>query len=175
MVSTISLRGELWADIPGWPEYKVSNLGNIMRTKRAYGATAGKVISQRKTKNGYVVVSLCRNSVKKDMTVHRLVASAWIGEIPPGMDVCHNDGDKENNASQNLRIDTRKGNMLDTLKHGTTNRGERCGSNKYSREKILAFRSDVDSGMKVAQASRKHGISYQYAYSVAKRITWAWL
>jgi len=174
-VSAFEFHQEEWREIPAWPEYHVSSLGRVMRVAPAFGATPFKVLSQRSNNSGYMIVSLCRNSKKKDCTVHRLVASAFISLIPEGMDVCHNDGNKKNNCWQNLRIDTRRGNMSDTVHHGTSIRGERCRTNKYSKEKILAFRADFDSGMKVADAGRKHGIVYSYAYAIAKRVTWAWL
>lgn len=166
---------EIWKEIPGWPEYQVSSHGKVRRVAPAFGARTMRELKLRRVKNGYIVVSLCRNARKQGILVHRAVAAAFIGPIPSGMDVCHNDGVRDNNKVSNLRIDTRKGNMADTVRHGTANRGQRCGSNKYSEDTIISFRADVDSGMKVCDAGRKHGLPYSYAYAVAKKVTWRWL
>ena len=53
---------------------------------------------------------------------HRLVALAWIGPQPEGMEVCHNDGDSSNSHVDNLRWDTHRENMLDGVRHGTVGR-----------------------------------------------------
>lgn len=44
---------------------------------------------------------------------------AFVGPCPDGMEVCHNDGNPENNRVENLRYGTRSDNMRDKRKHGT--------------------------------------------------------
>lgn len=62
---------------------------------------------------GYKNVSLKLDGVRKwkKAYVHRLVASAYIGEIKEGMEVDHVDGCKSNNELSNLRIVTRLENI----------------------------------------------------------------
>jgi hypothetical protein len=52
-------------------------------------------------------------------TVHHLVARAFIGERPDGLQVCHGDGNKTNNAAANLRYDSISANVRDSVEHGT--------------------------------------------------------
>ena len=43
---------------------------------------------------------------RKQFLVHDLVALAFIGPKPAGMQTCHNNDDKRNNIASNLRYDT---------------------------------------------------------------------
>ena len=61
--------------------------------------------------------------------MHRLVLAAFIGPCPEGMEACHfPDSDPNNNNLGNLRWDTRKENIHDSIKHGTFMNGKINGS-----------------------------------------------
>lgn len=64
-------------------------------------------------------VRLTKDGVRSVQSVHVLVAEAFLGPRPEGHEVCHNDGDRDNNCLTNLRYDTHSGNMLDAVSHGT--------------------------------------------------------
>jgi hypothetical protein len=58
------------------------------------------------------------------------------------MECCHNDGNPNNNHLSNLRWDTSKNNHADKVRHGTTNRGERCGTAKLTQSQVDEIRQD---------------------------------
>lgn len=165
----------MWKTIPDWPEYEVSEYGHVRRVLAASGATVGKTLKQQWLPNGYAKVSLCRDSKRREYLVHRLVAAAFIGDIPAGMDVCHNDGDKANNHFSNLRIDTRKGNMADQIVAGKTPRGERSGTNKYSRHLVRFVRDGIKNGLSVRGMSQLLEMPESTIYSMQSGQTWGWL
>ena len=113
---------EQWKPIKDFPGYEISDLGRIRSYHKRRGG--GWYISdtpQRILKGNmgrYPSVSI-RNAdgVIRSMRIHQLVLSAFIGPCPNGLEVCHNDGDSQNNALSNLRYDTHESNMNDTLKH----------------------------------------------------------
>lgn len=168
------MTSEVFKEIPGWPEYEISTNGVVRRVTKACGATVFKPLKWQILKTGYAKVSLCRNSKRREYLVHRLVAMTFIGE-PGSLDVCHCDGDKLNNSLANLRIDTRKGNMADQIAFGLTPRGERCGSNKYTTEQVLALRKRMDGGQNVRALSRETGIPAPTLYNIRNRTNWGWL
>lgn len=168
--------GEEWRDIDGWPEYEVSNYGFVRRVTPAFGTKPGKRQARAIGSHGYYVVSLARaNEKKHDALVHRLVAAAFIGPLPAGMQVCHNDGGRLTSFVSNLRIDTPAGNASDRVGHGTENRGERCGSNKYSRDRVLEVRSMFDGGATITEIARKFDMPQPTVRGMAKRQIWSWL
>jgi len=103
---------ETWKPIPGYKNYEVSNLGRI-RSYRKANKGIPKILQGSTTKQGYKSIGL----PGKTLTIHRLVMLAFVGPCPEGLEVCHNDGNKLNNTTDNLRYDTRTSNLLDTIKH----------------------------------------------------------
>ena len=160
--------------IPNWPEYTISKNGEVRRVTGACGAVVGKTLKWTILKNGYAKVALCRDSCRKEYLVHRLVALTYIGDAE-GLDVCHFDGDKLNNNLENLRIDTRKGNMADQIRMGKTPRGEKCGSNKYTAEFVKSIKNKLANGVSVSFLHNETGIPRPTLYGIKSGATWAWL
>ena len=160
--------------IPNWPEYTISKNGEVRRVTGACGAVVGKTLKWTILKNGYAKVALCRDSCRKEYLVHRLVALTYIGNAK-GLDVCHFDGNKLNNNIENLRIDTRKGNMADQIRMGKTPRGEKCGSNKYSTEFVKSIKNKLTNGVSVTFLHNETGIPRPTLYGIKSGATWAWL
>lgn len=161
--------------VVGWPEYEVDDMGNVFRIAPSCGAKVGRQLKPIKMSHGYLKVGLSRASVVTDKTVHRIVAEAFLGPIPEGMDVCHIDGTRDNNAVSNLRIDTRSGNMADSARHGTLSRGERHPYAKYTAEQVLSIRRRLDSGEKVAALSNELGIPKPTLWGIKNRANWGHL
>lgn len=113
-----------WLPIPNYPGYEVSSGGEV-RSYRVSGFGFGsmrpvpKMLKPRTQTAGYYTVSLRRDGKTELRTIHSLVALVFIGPRPDGMDVCHNDGDVENNAVENLRYASRSENIRDQVLHGT--------------------------------------------------------
>ena len=170
----MTTENEQWMSAIGFPEYEVSSLGNVRRIKKSCVSTPLKQIKPWRMKNGYMLVALSSMGKKKYFLVHRLVFQSFNGSCD-GFDVCHNNGIRSDNRLENLRSDTRKGNMSDIYKHDTHIRGERCGTNKYKTEQIVAFKQDVKNGMSVASAARKNQINRMTAYNINDKRSWAWL
>lgn len=74
-------------------------------------------------RNGYALISLGRKH--KAVLLHRVIAEAFIGPIPPGKEVNHRDGNKRNNAAANLEIATKLENMTHAVHKGLLATGDR--------------------------------------------------
>ena len=110
------MKNERWRTVPGFEGfYEVSDLGRVRNSR------TGHILSPRPEKGGYLRVCLSRanRAQRKELKVHRLVLAAFVGPCPDGMEGCHDDGDPSNNRLDNLRWDTRSGNIADTLTQGT--------------------------------------------------------
>lgn len=109
---------ETWRPIAGWVGlYEVSSDGRVRSLPRP--GCKGRVLRFGTTGNGYLTATFSANGKREARTVHRIVAEAFIGPKPDGMQTCHNDGDKTNNAASNLRYATQSENERDKLRHGT--------------------------------------------------------
>ena len=92
---------EKWEVIEEYPNYEVSNYGNIKVTK------TGKTIKQwvKKGNKNAAYITLRNGSKKNNVPVHRLVAKYFIkNDITPSDAVVHKNGDKLNNHVDNLII-----------------------------------------------------------------------
>lgn len=87
---------EIWKTIAEYPNYKVSNLGNVINIKK------NKLMSIYPKRNKYMMVKLSKGNIQKEKRVHRLVAEAFI----PNMDnlpcINHIDENTKNNCKDNL-------------------------------------------------------------------------
>lgn len=101
---------EIWKAIPGFEGlYEASTLGRIKTLQKSWNVGRGGVITRREKvltpifdKDGYCKVSLYKNNRKKQKSVHRLVAQAFIPNLDNKPHVNHKDGDKTNNRADNL-------------------------------------------------------------------------
>ena len=115
-------------EVPGFPGYLVSDLGNVYSTRGGARTPLKLMVA-----DGRVVVSLFRDGEGTKARVHNLVLAAFVGPRPPGMVACHfPDPDTRNNRLSNLRWDTPRANEADKIFHGTTNRGARNGAAKMT-------------------------------------------
>lgn len=118
---------ETWRPIPDWEGlYSVSDHGRVRSEPRTLRAVDGRIFHYRGrvlrlfiNSNNRHTVTLCRAGQDHTRLVAHLVAAAFIGPRPPGLDICHGDGDASNDTPANLRYDTSANNQLDQVRHGT--------------------------------------------------------
>lgn len=109
---------EIWKDVIGYEGlYQISSIGNIKGLERLVkGLRNTDVLLSEKSKatrihkKGYVYTDLCKNGEVKTKSIHRLVATAFIPNPENKRCVNHKDGNKQNNASDNLEWNTHKEN-----------------------------------------------------------------
>ena len=95
---------EEWRGINEFPNYNVSNFGNIMNVK------TNKTLKLL-VKGGYCQISLVNEVCKKTFKIHRLVAMAFIENSKNKSDVNHKNKIKTDNTLLNLEWMTHAENM----------------------------------------------------------------
>lgn len=104
---------EEWRVVAEWDgEYLVSNYGRVANS-------FGRIFKPKIVTSGHVTARFKLDGKPVLRRVHRLVLEAFVGPCPPGMEGCHNNGDPTDNRLANLRWDTRRSNVLDSVRHGT--------------------------------------------------------
>lgn len=115
---TISTSDEIWKTIKGFEDYSVSSIG---RVKRNVGTSsrwyAGRIIKTGYDRKGYPRVKIRANKKSHTKLIHKLVAMAFIGDCPEGLQVNHKNGTKTDNRPENLEYVT----MLENIRHAYAN------------------------------------------------------
>lgn len=149
-----------------------------------YASPEGRVYSLRRNRlheftpsdngRGYLRVMVW----KRLRGVHQLVASAFLGPIPAGLEVNHKDGIKTNNRPENLEYVTRAQNVKHSFVTGlrTMARGQEHHAAKISdddvRKIIAEYKAIVLPSGRLPHGAEKamcarHGIKPDYARRLA--------
>lgn len=116
--------------------YDVSDAGRVRSLPRP--GTRGGILRGDLHTAGYPCVRLSRHGLKKHLTVHALVAAAFLGPRPTDMECRHLNGDPTDNRVANLAWGTSSENGHDVTAHGRSNRRiTHCPSgHEYTPENI---------------------------------------
>jgi len=154
---------EQWRPVAGYEGlYEVSDQG------RVWSHISGRLLKASIANTGYHQIKL-KNSVKH---VHRLVLEAFVGPCPPKHEGCHENGNRIDNRLVNLRWDTRKGNMADAVRHGTTNKGSKAKNTKLTEEIVFMMKSSNESNLEIAT---RFNISREHVRDIRLGKRWGWL
>lgn len=103
---------EVWKDIENYPNYQVSNYGNVKSKERITNVgiknqkqcvRKERLLKQQKDHNGYLYVRLYNENGWKYFKIHILVAKTFIPNLLNEPTVDHIDRNKDNNKIDNLR------------------------------------------------------------------------
>jgi hypothetical protein len=166
-----------WLDIPGWEtRYRISECGLIQSKDMVVGAKGGatavrkgRLIAPARKKNGYLAVTLTDGVNRPQISVHRLVARAFIGECPIGLHVLHSDGNKANNHYTNLRYGTPAENNADTAKHGRVRKGAQVHNAKLDEDAVRHIRTSNRDGETLA---KMYAVTRAHISVVRSRRAW---
>lgn len=117
-----------WRNCPSLEGYEVSEYGHLRRNialeNHASRYPVGREYSYGLAGKGYPFYNIKVGDKRKNIYAHKLVAEAFIGARPEGMEIAHNNGDKMNCHYSNLRYTTAAENNADKIVHGTYTAGD---------------------------------------------------
>lgn len=145
---------ERWKPVKGYEGiYEVSDHGRVRSLDRTVLRNEhemkqkGRILKQYALRGKHRMVKMARNGTRRNAYVHQLVATAFIGERPEGMEVCHWDDNPQNNHVSNLRWGTHGDNMRDMNRNG----------NNHQTRKVTCPRGHRLSGRNLVPSSLKNG------------------
>ncbi|MBO7720014.1 NUMOD4 motif-containing HNH endonuclease [Candidatus Saccharibacteria bacterium] len=143
---------EDWKPVVGFEGlYEVSNLGRVRSLPRNGTRKKGTIRQFGNVANGYRAVLLARFGEHKNALVHRLVAEAFIPNPQNKPCVNHIDGDKWNNAVDNLEWCTYAENIAHSIRVLHQHKNSPLAVSVLCVETGVVYNS-------VAEAARKTGI-----------------
>lgn len=169
---------ETWREVPGFQDYEVSDHGRLwsMPRHRVYGKFVTGTLRYQGSRPRQVQVQLWRDGEGKFFYLHQIVLLSFSGPCPDGFEGCHNDGDVTNNRLSNLRWDTHKSNVQDSIRHGTWNHlppgiGVKNGRAKLSEADVLAIRA-FRFKRPNRDLAKQHGVSLGLISMIHTRAVW---
>lgn len=175
--------GVEYKDIPDFPGYRVGSDGSVWSCLAIGNGLNSKGLSRQcdawhrlrpaPDKGGYPCVTIRRDGRTFCRKVHVLVLSAFVGPRPQKMDGCHNDGNRSNSRVDNLRWDTRQGNLRDRISHGTICCGDKNASAKLNNNSIYEIRDRVASGERQAKVAADFGVSQGVVSKIVNHVAWS--
>ena len=161
-----SLDRQIIIEMPGG--YKTAS-GPTVRTYR------GKTLKWWPGTDGYPQVTLSRPGAHRHFRVHILVLEAFAGPCPPGQEARHGPAGKADPSLANLRgWGTRQENIMDRVRDGTDNRGERHGRALLTQAQVDAIRERWAAGETQRSLAAEFGTTFGNIHSIVRGKSWSY-
>lgn len=157
--------------------YSASTMGRVRSEPTAAktaGRQRGRVLCPSEDTKGYLIFRVCLPSgVQWTAKVHRVVAEAFLGSCPAGMQVNHKDGNKKNNHPENLEYVS----CRENVRHGWANglyaarAGESHNMARLTEDDVRAIRA-IYPARSLTDLAREFGVTVQNVSMIVRRKTW---
>ena len=152
----------MWKAIPGYPDYDVSDSGQVRSRRRG----TPRIMKLRPHRGGYKLVRLwCPDGNWKDHTVHSLVLLAFKGGRPEGLCIRHLNSDPNDNSLSNLAYGTLSENQQDRTDFGTHGQ-------KLTPRHVRVIRGLSKLGFTHRRLSKMFGVNRHNIGRIIRRQQW---
>jgi hypothetical protein len=147
---------EIWAKVPNYNNYYVSNLGNIKNVKTK---NMLKLIVRAKPPKDYLFVHLSENNKQKYFFIHALVMVSFVGERGKDMVINHINGNKRDNRLINLEYCTQSHNRKQDFIHGRQSFvGEKNTQSKLTETDVLNILELRSAGQGIRKIANEYNV-----------------
>lgn len=166
-----------WLPVVGYEGiYEVSEYGDVRLLVRRKGRKMPPDgMMKIQVRGGYKVVTLTDDKKNSKMRkIHKLIADAFLGECPEGMEVDHIDGNKLNSQLNNLEYVTHQENVQRARNLGLQRqiKGSEQWLAKLTEHQITEIREKHRRGIKQSVLAVEYGVTQAAIYLIIKRINW---
>lgn len=162
-----------------WGDYEVRENGDVIGLS---GRKSGQKLTKSGHPQGYHMVSLRQYGSHRFLKcyLHRVVAYHFLDNPNDLPEINHIDGNKQNNAVENLEWCTRKENARHALETGLFDnikilnaKGEKNPRAKLTEDEVLDIRWLYGLGVSMANLAREWGLNPATIHEVVRRKSWA--
>lgn len=165
---------EIWKSIKDWPEYEISNFGNVRSVASKPGVRkSGRILCTSVEHVGHLRVRLSREWKRYPKLVHRLVADAFIPKVPGKKYVLHKDGNPQNNHVSNLKWGTAHDNSQDMIAHGRSLKGIKNRAAKLTENDVRKIRELYSYGVPNKKIRELYKIHKNSVLNIINGKTWS--
>ena len=162
--------------IPGFPRYAVDEKGTVLSICTNHGGSMpwskAHRVKLRKNTFGYPFVQLHQDGHSRQVCIHVLVLTVFVGNRPDSMCCRHLDGNPENSHVSNLVWGTQSENYNDSVQHETSCRGDRHGMTKLTKDDVLEIRRRAANGERHSDIAKDFPVSSSNISPIVQRLTW---
>jgi len=161
---------ETWKTVEDWPKYEVSSLGRI----RSHWWSPPRLLAPSPDVQGRLRITVT-NELRQHKTprVHVLVASAFLGPKPRGLQINHKNGICTDNSASNLEYCTPQENTNHAVLYDLNPKGERVGTAKLTAVDVRKIRALYDGReYSSRRLAKQFGVSRPTIMKIIKRIQW---
>jgi len=159
LVPQLSGLTEYWKDIEEFPNYRVSNFGNVWSKKNNI------VLKPYKTNRGYLTVGFWLNGKKKRLSIHRLVAQAFLPNPDNLPEVNHINGCKTDNSLKNLEWASGRNNVLHAYQ-------TKLRKTKLSKTQVAEIKNLIEKGLTQRKTASKYNVSHSTIGEINRGEIW---
>jgi hypothetical protein len=175
-----------WKMLREFPDYEVSNDGRLRRLTPGSNTKAGAMIRVTMSAKGYPKYGLTKpDGTRVHQNAHALVAAEFLPPKPEGATmILHDDDNRLNCVSTNLKWGNGKDNVADAKRNGKWEVGENHSSSrkpwlrprgaahasaKLNDEKVAAILNDE---RKQSEIAHSYGVDPALVYRIKRGLVW---
>lgn len=174
---------ETWRPVVGYEGlYEVSNKGRIKILERKIICKNGHTYikrekiakMQKNALNFYIYVGLSKNNIRKNVRVHRIVATAFLKKEKHKNYVNHLNGKKDDNRSENLEWCTSSENAIHAHKNNLINIavGEGLPQAKLKEKEVIEIKKMLELKTSLVSIAKKYNVGISTIMDIKAKRTW---
>jgi hypothetical protein len=163
---------EVWKSIKDYPNYQISNLGNV-KSLNNYKRNYYKILSPSLSKSGYYQIGIRLDKKRIYHTIHRLIAIHFIDNNENYKCVNHKDGNKLNNSIENLEWCSYSINNKHAYDNGLNKNNENHGRSKLSNSDVLLIKESLINNISQRKLAIQFNVSQACINYINVNKTWA--
>jgi hypothetical protein len=176
-----TIETEYWKPIDGYHGYyEISNHGRVKSIARVIVKGNGckypvseKIISAVEQLNGYLTVTLCKDIIKKQFSIHRLVAIHFIENPSSLPEVNHKTGNKKCNYAWELEWSDRQAQIDHAWKIGLTNyKNQVCKNSRFTNLQVSVIKEAFMHGHTNGSIAKYFNVNKTTISKIRSKVNW---